>query len=312
MSHWHRLAAPGAGRGAVRAFAGLTLSGCVEVSELTFDRDFGGTDAAPASADAAAPGRDTGLPADGAPPRDFERVADAARPADAALLADLARPADAALAADAARAVDAAPPGDAAPALDGAPTADANSQRPDAAHDASAPPDAALRLHVAINLGGDSVVIEGDRWLSQAEAEAGGLLVELGAVFAGAPYAQPLSPPPEPATLTMLQSGVARLDAGNGQGFVVSFPVPAGRYRVYVWSMEDFRDHFRDLDLVVEGSPVATAIHDLPLWSWARFGPYAADVADGRLDVEVLRHSKGDPVINGLAVFTEVDAAPVH
>ena len=102
------------------------------------------------------------------------------------------------------------------------------------------------------------------------------------------------------------------LDAGNGQGFVVSFPVPAGRYRVYVWSMEDFRDHFRDLDLVVEGSPVATAIHDLPLWSWARFGPYAADVADGRLDVEVLRHSKGDPVINGLAVFTEVDAAPVH
>ncbi len=59
----------------------------------------------------------------------------------------------------------------------------------------------------------------------------------------------------------------------------------------------------------MEGAAVASAIWDMALGAWQRYGPYAVTVSDGDLDVELVRLS-GDPHVMGMAVFSAGSSPP--
>jgi hypothetical protein len=148
------------------------------------------------------------------------------------------------------------------------------------------------------------VTIDGHLWLGQEEAAAAGFAASGGLVVAGPALTDVLTPPADDGVRTMLASGVYRKAPPAGQGFSLALALPNGAYEVYLFDVEDYKDHFRDMDVVIESKLVASGIGDAPLWTWAKNGPYPAVVEDGTLDIDVLKHSKGDPAVRGLAVFT--------
>ncbi|MFN3652501.1 MAG: Ig-like domain-containing protein [Armatimonadota bacterium] len=155
---------------------------------------------------------------------------------------------------------------------------------------------------VGINLGGSAVTIDGNAWLSHAEAASRGLVTSGASAWS---YSTTLSPTPDAATQQMLSTGLWRAAPPNGQGFSLAYPLPNGSYQVYLWTVENYRSSYRDVEARLEGAATATGIGELPLGSYRRCGPYAATVADGRLDLEILRHTKGDPLLCGLEVCGE-------
>jgi lysophospholipase L1-like esterase len=154
-----------------------------------------------------------------------------------------------------------------------------------------------------INLVGGAVTIEGQPWLGYTQALAAGLSVTNASTFNNnGPYGFPLSPVPDADTDTMLQSGLFAITT-NGGGFTLTQTLTNGDYLVYFWTIENFQDNYRNLDLRLEGVTVATNLADLPKGHWRKYGPFTATVADGALDLDFLRHTKGEPVVCGLALY---------
>ncbi|MDA8218278.1 MAG: hypothetical protein M0Z94_11740, partial [Dehalococcoidales bacterium] len=150
-----------------------------------------------------------------------------------------------------------------------------------------------------INFGGNAVTIDGHPWLSWDEAKAEGVTTTAGQTWSG--DTGPINPAVDGDGVHMLQT----LIWNNEANFSVSTPVPNGDYNVYLWLMENYESGFRDMNVKMEGASAASAIGDLPLNTWAKYGPYAATVRDGRLDVDIVKASKGDPILMGMAVFTK-------
>ncbi len=163
-----------------------------------------------------------------------------------------------------------------------------------------APPPPPPADDIGINLAGGAVTIDGLRWLSFDEARSGGLSIAGGTSWSES-Y-PPISPAADADTRTMLQSVWYRSGPPNGQGFTLSQSIANGDYDVWVWAIENYQSGFRDVDLRLEGRTVATAIGDLPLWNWRRYGPYRTTVADGALTIDALRRSKGDPLLAGVRI----------
>src|SRR5690606_31080184 len=111
-----------------------------------------------------------------------------------------------------------------------------------------------------------------------------------------------LNPAANAGTRTLLESGVWRAKPANGQGLSIGQTLASGAYDVSFWIAENYRSNHRDIDVRLEGATVATAIGDLPLGSWVKYGPYRVTVGDGRLDIDVLRRSKGDPHVAALLI----------
>jgi lysophospholipase L1-like esterase len=157
----------------------------------------------------------------------------------------------------------------------------------------------------AINLGGNSsAFVEGFTFISYADAQMFGLSASNGFPFdVGGPYGFPLVPSTDSGASNLLQSVVFRPSPNNGEGFTLTQTLPDAEYLVYFWMVENFVSNYRDMDVKLEGALVVPAAGDLPLGHWRRYGPFRVTVADGALDVDVLRVSKGDPTIAGLAVF---------
>jgi lysophospholipase L1-like esterase len=157
----------------------------------------------------------------------------------------------------------------------------------------------------AINLGGSTgAFVDGFTFLSYADAQMFGLSASNGFPFdAGGPYGFPLVPATDAGTSNLLQSVVFRPGPNNGEGFTLTQTLPAGDYLVYFWLVENFIANYRNMDVKLEGTLVAAAAGDLPLGHWRRHGPFRVAVTDGALDVEVLRVTKGDPTMAGLAIF---------
>ncbi|MFN3649694.1 MAG: carboxypeptidase regulatory-like domain-containing protein [Armatimonadota bacterium] len=147
-----------------------------------------------------------------------------------------------------------------------------------------------------VNLYGPAVTIEGNRWLSFADAKVQGLSVSGAGTWSGS-YSFPLSPSADADTKTMLQSCVY-----SGSRFNVRQVLANGEYDVYLWTIENYQSNYRSLDIRVEGALVASGLGNLPLGSWRKYGPYRASVKDGALDLEVSR-TRGDAVLMGFALF---------
>jgi regulation of enolase protein 1 (concanavalin A-like superfamily) len=165
-------------------------------------------------------------------------------------------------------------------------------------HPLSQPPVAGA---FGVNINGGALTVDCVRWRSASEAQASGLSITNASTWSGT-YQAALSPSADADATAMLQSLVYRPQIANGQGVSISQQVTNGTYDVWVWMVENYQSNFRDVDLQLENQPVATAIGDLPLWSWRKYGPYRAAVTDGVLNLDLLRHSKGDPAIAGLYI----------
>lgn len=153
---------------------------------------------------------------------------------------------------------------------------------------------------VGINLAGNAVTIDGLRWLSFQEAKNAGLTTVNASAWSG--NYPSLSPQADTDQKAMLQSVLYRSQPANGSGFTLSYPARNGTYDVWVWAVENYRSGFRNVDLQLEGKTVATAIGDLPLWEWKKYGPFRTVISDGALTVDALRNSKGDPLLTGILI----------
>nr|MBA3686201.1 DUF1593 domain-containing protein [Planctomycetota bacterium] len=154
---------------------------------------------------------------------------------------------------------------------------------------------------IGINVNGPAVTINGTPWRSWSQALSSGLSVSNATLWSGT-SSSPLSPTPDAATRTVLESAAYRPGPANGQGLTLSQSVANGTYDVSIWVVENHQSNYRDMDLRIEGQTVASAIGDLPRLAWRSYGPYRVTVGDGALTTEVLRRSKGDPHLSGMLI----------
>jgi hypothetical protein len=129
-----------------------------------------------------------------------------------------------------------------------------------------------------VNLGGDAVVIAGERWLSQEQALASGLTLGPGTVVA--PATSIAAARLDFDTKTMLDNGcTAPATVQVGQS------LPNGSYEVTLWvACADGLD-LGQFALFVDGAAVTPGTPGQSAGSWARLGPYPAAVAQRRLDL---------------------------
>jgi len=159
-----------------------------------------------------------------------------------------------------------------------------------------------------VNLNGAATTIEGNAWLSYTSALSSGLTVTNGSTTTtGITW----TPSADANTSAMLNSVVYRSAPPNGQGINLDQTIANGTYNVYFWEVENFQSNFRNEDIYLEGvKKNASAIGDLPLNNWAKYGPYTVTVTDGVLNMLVARSTKGDPLCTGFAIFNASSGAP--
>ncbi len=160
-------------------------------------------------------------------------------------------------------------------------------------------PAAAGSWVMGINLGGEPVSIQGQRWLGHDEALAAGLQLPQ------APSARTsISPSPyaEPGVRQMLNSVVYR-----SQTLDISLPLPPGSYAVCLWIMENYRSHWHSLTLTLNGLRHERPLGDLALGAWVREGPLHAEVMDGRLQLSLSTGKTDvDAHLMGLSIYRQV------
>jgi hypothetical protein len=155
---------------------------------------------------------------------------------------------------------------------------------------------------LGVNFGGPAVVVDGNTWLSQATAMAQGMTVANASWGPNTPYTL-VPTPPDAGTQTMLLSDMWTPNARKGQGFTVTLPLPNGNYQVYLWEAEDVSSNARSMNVRLQGIVVASNIGSQAKGHWTKFGPYNATVTDGVMTLTVVRNSKGDPQMSGMAIF---------
>ncbi len=149
--------------------------------------------------------------------------------------------------------------------------------------------------------GGPSVTIEGNKWLSYSSALSKGFSQSGGSL--GQTWNVTYLPSPDSNTKTMLNNGLWKTGTANGVGFTLSQTLANGSYQVYLWEVEDGSNHSRNMNVILQGSTVATGIGDQLVGHWSKYGPYPATVTNGILTLKLVRGTKGDPQAMGIAIF---------
>jgi hypothetical protein len=154
------------------------------------------------------------------------------------------------------------------------------------------------RFVKGINLNGEAVTIEGERWLSYAAALSSGLSISPEPEIT-ATNVQP-RPPCDEDTSRMLNTAVFKGSAN----LTVSQELSNGLYDVYLWVMENLDPDHRSFDVRIEGKSAARGVGARArLGDWAKLGPFRAPVADGSLTIELLQ-GRSDPHLMGIAIFS--------
>ncbi len=162
-----------------------------------------------------------------------------------------------------------------------------------------------------INLAGPAITIEGNPWLSGLEARNRNLLsVQSGAEWFTDRYSFTYSPAADAQTDLLLRSLLWASGTSPGGGVQLKLPVSNGTYQVYLWIVENNKNNYRLMDVVVEGVVVQSRVGELPLGAWRKLGPYTATVTDGVVDISMLNGGKGDPLVSGVALFSAATAPP--
>jgi hypothetical protein len=107
----------------------------------------------------------------------------------------------------------------------------------------------------------------------------------------------------EPGEKTMLASSVWKGQTTPGDSFEIEISVADGDYAIYPYLIENYKLHFRRMDLFSQGIRVAEGIGLLPLGGWRRYGPFPSRVQNGKLTLAAVNAGSGDPAIAGLEVL---------
>ncbi|WNG46931.1 DUF1565 domain-containing protein [Archangium minus] len=157
-------------------------------------------------------------------------------------------------------------------------------------------------FHKAINLAGSAVTIEGHTFTAFDQAKTQGLSVPSG--YQAVTTSLTPSPAVDAATSAMLNTGIWQ--SGTLR---LAQTVPAARYNVYVYILENYANNHRSLDLALEGQRVAQGIGVLAKSAWKKYGPYTVSVTDGELNLD-LSAAKREPHLMGLSLFKLEGSTP--
>ena len=147
-----------------------------------------------------------------------------------------------------------------------------------------------------INLGGEAVSIQGNRWVSYRSALASGLTIPGAQILQTQVLPQPYA---SRETRNMLNSLVYR-----PQMLELTQILPNGNYEIYLWLIENYQSDWHALELVLNGAAVAQNLGQLPVGGWARYGGYAAAVTDGMLRLALSSNRPDiDAHLMGLSIF---------
>ncbi|HEY9626884.1 MAG TPA: hypothetical protein V6C84_06245 [Coleofasciculaceae cyanobacterium] len=150
-----------------------------------------------------------------------------------------------------------------------------------------------------INLGGEAVTLEGQRWAAYESALADGLTVPEANVSA---TQVKLNPTGNRDLRKMLNTVVYR-----SQRLEISQTLPNGRYDLYLWIMENYQTDWHSLEVLVAGQTIATGVGKLALGNWQRYGGYPVTVNQGLLEIALITHSPDvDAHLMGISIFRPV------
>lgn len=164
----------------------------------------------------------------------------------------------------------------------------------------------------AVNLNGEAEDIDGNRWLSFAEAQQQGLKVA--GIEREAEKRTSVETPKGGGAATGLSNMLMSSVAAKSDRLSLTWPQPNGQYQIFVWFMEHEGDQVRSLRLNVEEKLVADELGKKQLLGeWQRFGPFPATITDGALDLLMSADAKfqsHDPHLSGLAVYRRAGSVP--
>ncbi|HBL75876.1 MAG: hypothetical protein A2W90_10700 [Bacteroidetes bacterium GWF2_42_66] len=148
-----------------------------------------------------------------------------------------------------------------------------------------------------VNFGGNAITIDGNTWLSHNDAIVAGM--SIGSALTYRESVTTWSPAADANVTELLNTGIYKTGANPVN---ISIPLTNGKYTVYVWTAEDYKDNFRYGNLNIEGT-LAGTIDKMAKFAWKKYGPFETTVSDGVLNVDLVGYNR-DPQINGLAVFS--------
>lgn len=161
------------------------------------------------------------------------------------------------------------------------------------------------RFVKGVNLGGNAVTIEGNGWISHADALAHGLTVVEGGTWAGDQHLTFSPALPDSDYDHMLNSLVF---GGNGN-IRLTQAIEDGHYNVYLWTIENWDPNSRVYNVNLEGTYTGK-IGTLPVGGWKKYGPFYTEVTDGVMNIDIWRQ-QAEPMLFGMAIY-EAEAEPAE
>jgi len=149
-----------------------------------------------------------------------------------------------------------------------------------------------------INLGGDSVKINNNNWLSYLDSLKQGMKVN--SVTSTTLNIDPVVQV-DPQTALMLKS-LLTIDNSSSK-ISLSIPLSSGNYQFYIWVYEGYQSNSRLFNLDVNYRNVDKNLGNLKLGEFKKYGPYITNVT-GSLNID-LKAVKSRPVISGIEIYTK-------
>ncbi len=145
------------------------------------------------------------------------------------------------------------------------------------------------------NAAGQAVTVDGVPLMSWNAALQAGVRLTGAATYSGS--ALTWSPPADAATSEMLRSVLY-----SGNGYNLQIPLTVGSYQVYLWTLENHQNHYRSMNVRLQGVQVAASVGDLLRGEWRKYGPYPATVLNGQLAMDIVP-LKGEALLAGVAIY---------
>lgn len=152
-----------------------------------------------------------------------------------------------------------------------------------------------------VNLNGPAVVLNGQTWISSADAVTSGMVLSnsIGTITSAS---LPLYPVPDPATRALVSSQIL-LDTAAGNELAIAYPLAAGTYDLFFTLIEGETAYVRNVNVSIEGNILTTGIGGMDLGECVNFGPYRITVSDGMLNLGFVRSTKGIPKVANFSLY---------
>lgn len=156
-------------------------------------------------------------------------------------------------------------------------------------------------FELGVNFNGDSVVVNGHRWMGQKEAMNKGLRISSEDIIKKVSFVKhdgKLLFTNAPKSLrNILQTNIFV----NSGEMTIAYPLPDGKYQVSLYVGENCASYIRKINLRLENKLVAENLGFLPFNEWKIYGPYQVTVVDKEITIGIVKVS-ADPHIMGILI----------